>query len=151
MEEIYTSVVRTVAALIDGERNAVANMANVAAYLGQTIPDVNWAGFYLLDGSELVLGPFSGNPACIRIGLGKGVCGKAAAERVTVVVDDVTSFPGHIACDAASRSEIAIPIVYGDSFVGILDVDSPSTARFTDDDRKGLENVALLIETGCDW
>ena len=152
MNDFYTGVVRTVAALIDGERNAVANMANVAAQLGSTIPDINWAGFYLPDGSSgLVLGPFWGKPACIRIGPGKGVCGKAAAERITVVVDDVLAWPDHIACDAASRSEIAIPILSGDKLVGILDVDSPSLGRFTDDDRRGLETVAQCIGNGCDW
>jgi len=150
-EDGYADVLRTVASTMLGERNAVANMANTAAILGHTLPNVNWAGFYLFDGTELVLGPFWGKPACIRIALGKGVCGTAAVQRQTVVVDDVESFPGHIACDADSRSEIVIPLIHGHDLVGVLDVDSPLPARFAEVDRAGLEAIATAVVQACDW
>ena len=120
-------------------------LANAAASLKQHLPDVNWAGFYLMRGGELVLGPFQGLPACTRIALGKGVCGTAAREMKTLVVADVDQFPGHIACHSASRSEIVVPLVRGGHVIGVLDVDSPSLARFSDDDRAGLERVVASL------
>ena len=133
------------AAVTAGERDAVANMANVAALVWQFIPDLNWAGFYRFDGAELVLGPFQGQSACIRIALDKGVCGAAARTRASQRVDDVHAFPGHIACDAASRSELVVPIVVGDRLVGVLDLDSPVPARFTADDQAGAEALVARI------
>lgn len=144
-EEMYRDVVRTVASTIDGEPNLIANLANTAAILGHTIPDINWAGFYLMDAGELVLGPFWGKPACIRIAIGKGVCGTAAERRETVIVDDVDAFPGHIACDAASRSEIVVPLLDGETLVGVLDVDSPLPRRFSEVDHRGLELIARVL------
>jgi GAF domain-containing protein len=134
-------------ALLAGERDPVANAANVSSLIYHTLPDVNWAGFYWMKGGELVLGPFQGRPACVRIGLGKGVCGTAAAERRTIVVPDVHRFPGHIACDSASRSEIVVPVVRGGEVLGVLDVDSPLPSRFGDDHARELERlVAAFVE-----
>jgi GAF domain-containing protein len=131
-------------ALLEGERDPLANTANFAALLYHSLPDINWAGFYWLRGTELVLGPFQGRPACVRIPFGKGVCGTAAARRETVVVPDVNAFAGHIACDSASRSEVVVPIVLGDRVLGVLDIDSPHTARFDEEDARGVE--ALVRE-----
>jgi len=131
--------------LVEGERSLIANLANASSLIYHTLPDLNWAGFYLFDGDELVLGPFQGKPACIRIAIGRGVCGTAAAERRTIVVPDVHEFPGHIACDAASRSEVVVPMMRGDTLIGVLDLDSPSSGRFTDEDGKGLEEVVRII------
>lgn len=131
--------------LVDGEPSLIANLANASSLIYHTLPDLNWAGFYLFDGSELVLGPFQGKPACIRIAIGRGVCGTAAAERRTIVVPDVHEFPGHIACDAASRSEVVVPMMMGDALIGVLDLDSPFPGRFTDEDGKGLEEVVRII------
>ena len=133
------------AALVAGERDGIANMANVAALIWQAIPDLNWAGFYRFDGRELVLGPFQGQAACIRIPLDKGVCGAAARLRATQRVADVHSFPGHIACDAASRSELVVPVVAGDRLIGVLDLDSPVPARFTEADQHGAELLVARI------
>ncbi len=124
-------------AITDGEPDAIANMANVAALIWQAVPDLNWAGFYRFDGSELVLGPFQGKSACIRIALDRGVCGAAARTRTTQCIDDVHAFPGHIACDAASRSELVVPIVADDRLIGVLDLDSPLPGRFTASDAAG--------------
>lgn len=132
-------------ALVAGEPDGIANMANVAALIWQAIPDLNWAGFYRFDGSELVLGPFQGKAACIRIALDKGVCGAAARLRATQRVDDVHAFPGHIACDADSRSELVVPIVANDRLVGVLDLDSPVPGRFTADDQSGAEALVARI------
>jgi GAF domain-containing protein len=129
-------------ALVDGERDPIANAANLAALLYGAVPDINWAGFYLLKEGELVLGPFQGKPACVRIALGKGVCGTAAQRRETIVVDDVHAFPGHIACDAGSNAEIVVPLLRYGTVIGVLDIDSPRFARFDAEDRKGLEAVA---------
>lgn len=137
-------------ALVDGERDAIANAANLAALLFGALPDINWAGFYLLKRDELVLGPFQGKPACVRIALGKGVCGTAALRRETIVVDDVHAFPGHIACDSASNAEIVVPLVRDGAVLGVLDVDSPRFARFGADDRAGLEAVATLYLEASD-
>lgn len=141
----YRQLLQQLDALIGGERDAVANMANMAALLFCQLPDLNWAGFYLLRGSELVLGPFQGRPACIRIALGRGVCGTAAASASTQRVADVHAFPGHIACDAASRSEIVVPLVAAGTVVGVLDLDSPVADRFDADDEAGLEAAARLL------
>lgn len=141
----YDELAAQARGLLAGERDPVANAANLAALIFHTLPDINWAGFYFLDGEGLVVGPFQGKPACVRIPLGRGVCGTAAAERRTVVVEDVDAFPGHIACDAASRSEVVVPIVAGDGrLLGVLDIDSPSPGRFDAADGTGLETLAAV-------
>ena len=132
-------------ALVAGEPDGIANMANVAALIWQAIPDLNWAGFYRFDGTELVLGPFQGKAACIRIPLAKGVCGAAARLRETQRVEDVHAFPGHIACDADSRSELVVPIVAGERLIGVLDLDSPLPARFTAEDQAGAEALVARV------
>lgn len=142
---LYADLLPAARALVDGEHDGIANMANVAALIWQSLPDLNWAGFYRYDGAELVLGPFQGKPACIRIPLGKGVCGAAAAERRTQCVQDVHAFPGHIACDAASRSEIVVPVVHDGELIGVLDLDSPLETRFDDEDVAGLEALIASI------
>jgi L-methionine (R)-S-oxide reductase len=148
----YASLADELNGLLVGEQDLVANAANTAALLFDALPDINWAGFYFLrarDGdSELVVGPFQGKPACVRIPLGKGVCGTAAATRKTVVVRDVHEFPGHIACDAASQSEIVVPLIKGDTLLGVLDIDSPLLARFDDADRRGIERLAAIFVAG---
>jgi L-methionine (R)-S-oxide reductase len=131
--------------LFADERNALANTANLCALLYQMLPDVNWVGFYFLLGSELVLGPFQGKVACVRIPLGRGVCGTAAQNREIMVVPDVNEFPGHIACDAASRSEIVLPLVQDGRLLGVLDLDSPKLSRFDHDDREGLEAAVNIL------
>ena len=148
----YAELVQQLAALIAGEPDLIANTANMAALLYHELPDLNWAGFYFLRAGELVLGPFQGRPACVRIAWGAGVCGAAAARGATIVVPDVDAFPGHIACDAASRSEMVVPLVTAGSVVGVLDLDSPRPARFDDDDRAGCEGlVAILLAQHRDW
>ena len=143
-------LLQTLAALLAGEHDLTANAANMAAVLFQTLPHVNWAGFYFLRGDELVLGPFQGRPACVRIPLGKGVCGTAAARRETVVVADVHAFPGHIACDAASRSEIVVPLIRAGELLGVLDIDSPLIGRFSALDRATCETAASLLMRSLD-
>jgi len=143
--ELYPALSRSLESLLAGEPDPIANLANAAALVWEALPEINWAGFYLARGSELVLGPFQGRPACVRIPFGKGVCGTAAASRETILVEDVNRFPGHIACDAASRSEIVVPLVRGDRLVGVLDVDAPKVARFDGEDRAGLEAVAAIV------
>ena len=140
----YAELARDLAALLGGERDPTANAANTAALLYDALPRLNWAGFYLYKSGELVLGPFQGKPACVRIAIGKGVCGTAAARRETVLVEDVHAFPGHIACDSASNSEIVIPLVKGNELLGVLDLDSPDLARFTAADARGLEMLAAI-------
>jgi L-methionine (R)-S-oxide reductase len=137
----YATIFAQAGSLLDGERDPIANAANLAALLYHELPDVNWAGFYFLRDGALVLGPFHGQPACVRIGMGQGVCGTAAERRETVVVPNVDAFPGHIACDTRSRSEIVVPVISGDVLVGVLDVDSPRTGRFTEEDRRHLERI----------
>lgn len=132
-------------ALTTGEPDGVANMANVAALLWEFLPDLNWAGFYRMIGGELVLGPFVGRPACIRIALGKGVCGTAAATGATQLVADVHAFPGHIACDVASQSELVVPVIRDGAVIAVIDLDSPLPARFDDDDAAGIEALAALL------
>jgi L-methionine (R)-S-oxide reductase len=144
----YREVNAQLAGLFSGERNGLANSANMCALLYQMLPDVNWVGFYFLHGAELVLGPFQGKVACVRIAMGRGVCGTAAEHREILVVPDVNAFPGHIACDAASRSEIVLPLIQHGRLLGVLDVDSPNLARFDDEDRDGLEaSVDLLLKS----
>ena len=146
-QEFYQSLVKQTESLITGEPNIIANMANISALLFTSLDDVNWAGFYLIDSpTELVLGPFQGNPACIRIPVGKGVCGTAAATAQTQLVEDVHAFAGHIACDAASNSEIVIPILKNGEVFAVLDIDSPSIARFDADDKLGLEALVACFE-----
>lgn len=149
--EAYELMARQLRALLEGERDAVANMANMSALLFEALEDVNWTGFYLWKGDTLLLGPFQGKPACIRIPYGRGVCGTAAKERKTQLVSDVHAFAGHIACDSASRSEIVIPLLRGERLLGVLDIDSPKADRFDEEDRSGLEGLARLLLDGCDW
>ncbi|NGZ77444.1 GAF domain-containing protein [Saccharibacillus alkalitolerans] len=144
-EENYATALSQLKALIDGEPDRIANLANASALLAQCLPDTNWSGFYLYDGKELVLGPFQGLPACIRIPLGKGVCGTAAQTRETQLVEDVHAFPGHIACDSATNSEIVVPLVKGGELIGVLDIDSPEHARFDETDREFLEKFAEIL------
>lgn len=133
------------------ERDPWANAANAAALVFEQLPDLNWAGFYFLRGGELVVGPFQGRAACVRIALGSGVCGTAASRRQTVIVADVHAFPGHIACDAASNSEIVVPLLAGDRLIGVLDLDSPSLGRFGPADAALLEALAEKLVAACDW
>jgi GAF domain-containing protein len=141
---LYRELVAAADALTAGEPDGIANMANLAALVWQLVPELNWAGFYRLVESELVLGPFCGKPACIRIPLGRGVCGTAAASGETQLVADVHAFPGHIACDAASRSELVVPVVRDGAVIAVIDLDSPRAARFDADDQAGLEALAAL-------
>jgi len=143
--DLYRDLLSALDALTADEPDAIANMANASALIWQYLPDLNWAGFYRLVGDELVLGPFQGKAACIRIALGKGVCGTAAATRTTQLVEDVHAFPGHIACDAASRSELVVPIVRDGVLLGVLDLDSPEPARFDGEDAAGCEALAALL------
>jgi L-methionine (R)-S-oxide reductase len=149
--ELYQEIAQQLEALLAGERNAVANTANAGALLYHALPDVNWVGFYFLRTDVLVLGPFQGKPACVRIPVGKGVCGTAVAERKTIRVDDVFAFPGHIACDTASRSELVVPLIEGGKIMGVLDLDSPSTRRFDVDDQNGLERIAAIVTAATDF
>lgn len=137
--EQYAQLLGQARGLMHGETDRTANAANLSSLVFYALPDVNWVGFYFFDGTELVVGPFQGHPACVRIGLGRGVCGTAAATRQTQRVADVHAFPGHIACDAASRSEVVVPLFKGDTLVGVFDVDSPLPDRFDADDQRGLE------------
>jgi L-methionine (R)-S-oxide reductase len=148
---LYESLAAQARSLITGETNVVANAANFAALVFNSLDGVNWAGFYFFDGSELVVGPFQGKPACVRIGLGKGVCGTAAQTRQTQLVADVHAFAGHIACDSASQSEIVAPLVAADgSLIGVWDVDSPLLARFDDIDARGMEALCRVF-VECGW
>ena len=135
----YETLAKQVDALLEGETNAIANLSNASALLNQFLDKINWVGFYLMEDGELVLGPFQGLPACVRIAVGRGVCGTAVSERKTMVVEDVHAFPGHIACDAASNSEIVIPLIKDEEVIGVLDIDSPLKARFSEEDQQGLE------------
>jgi len=149
---VYGELADQLAALIAGEPDLVANTANLAALIYHGLPELNWAGFYFAREGELVLGPFQGKPACVRIAWGKGVCGSAAALGQAIVVPDVDQFPGHIACDAASRSELVVPLVAGRRVVGVLDLDSPRAGRFDELDRAGIERlVAILLAHHPDW
>lgn len=146
--EQYAQLLLQAQALMHGEHNRIANAANLSALVYHALPDLNWVGFYFHDGRELVVGPFQGKPACVRIALGRGVCGTAAATRRTQLVPDVEAFPGHIPCDSASRSELVVPLLRGDELVGVFDLDSPVPARFDADDQRGLEALATaFLET----
>ena len=152
--ERYSELLGQARALLAGERDRTANAANLASLIFHSLPELNWAGFYFMKAGELVLGPFQGKPACVRIAVGRGVCGTAARERNTIVVPDVHAFPGHIACDSASRSEIVIPLcrsgVGGNDVVGVIDLDSPLKGRFDADDARGLEALAALFIESTD-
>ncbi len=143
--DLYRDLLAALDALTVDERDPIANMANAAALVWEYLPDLNWAGFYRAVEGELVLGPFQGKVACIRIAMGKGVCGTAAAERTTQLVEDVHAFPGHIACDAASRSELVVPVVSDGRLIGVLDLDSPEPARFDAEDAAGCEALVALL------
>ena len=143
--EQYAQLLDQARALVHGEGDRIANAANLAALVYHALPDLNWVGFYLHDGRELVVGPFQGLPACVRIPLHKGVCGAAATQRQTQRIDDVDAFPGHIACDSASRSELVVPLVKHDQLIGVFDIDSPVLARFDADDQAGLEAIAQVF------
>jgi GAF domain-containing protein len=143
--ELYRELIAAADGLTAGESDAVANMANVAALVGLLIPDLNWSGFYRLVSGELVLGPFAGKPACIRIAMGQGVCGTAAAQRATQRVADVHAFPGHITCDPDSRSELVVPVLRGGEVIAVIDLDSPLAGRFDAEDQAGIEALARLI------
>jgi len=140
--EQYAQLLEQARALLHDERDRIANAANLSALVYHALPDLNWVGFYFYDGTELVVGPFQGLPACVRIPLEKGVCGAAARTRQTQRVEDVNTFPGHIACDSASRSELAVPLYQGDALLGVFDLDSPIPARFSVEDQQGLEAIA---------
>lgn len=148
-QEIYDAIRRLVDSVTDGESDVVANLANTASILYHMLPSVNWAGFYLFNGEELVLGPFHGKPACIRISIGRGVCGSAAQRRETLVVENVHEFPGHIACDAESASEIVLPMIKDGQLVGVLDIDSPKVGRFCERDKEHLEQIVFLLMSRC--
>jgi len=150
-DALYREIGVQLTGLFADERSGLANAANMCALLYQLLPDVNWVGYYFAQGQELVLGPFQGKIACVRIALGRGVCGTAAQRREILVVPDVHEFPGHIACDAASRSEIVLPLVQNNELVGVLDLDSPSRARFDDQDRRGLDAAAKLLLEASDF
>ncbi|MFY9549973.1 MAG: GAF domain-containing protein [Thermoanaerobaculia bacterium] len=148
---LYRDLSAALAALLEGETDALANLSNAAALVADALDRTNWCGFYLRRGDELLLGPFQGKTACVRIPLGKGVCGTAAQRRETLVVADVHAFPGHIACDTDSRSEIVVPILAGGALVGVLDVDSPEPGRFDAEDRAGLEEVVKVLTPRIAW
>jgi L-methionine (R)-S-oxide reductase len=149
-QALYASLLEQANALFEGEHDYIANAANLAALLFHSLPDLNWAGFYFFKEEQLVLGPFQGKPACVRIPMGKGVCGTAARDRKSIVVTDVDKFPGHIACDSASKSEIVVPLVRFGRVIGVLDLDSPSLARFDEEDRRGLEALADVFLNAAD-
>jgi len=142
---LYAALTADLRALLHHEHDPIANAANMSSLIYHTLPDLTWAGVYLLKEGELVLGPFQGKPACVRIAIGRGVCGTAAARRTSVVVPDVNEFPGHIACDSASRSELVVPLIKGDQLLGVLDLDSPTPGRFDDADREGCEALASVF------
>jgi GAF domain-containing protein len=147
---LYDELARAAQALVEGERDPVANMANMAAAIWQFVPDLNWAGFYRAIGDELVLGPFIGKPACIRIPFGRGVCGAAAASGTTQIVADVHAFPGHIACDAESRSELVVPILRSGKVIAVIDLDSPKPCRFDEEDASGIRLLAQVAVGAID-
>ena len=148
--QLYRELALQLTGLLTGERDPIANSANTASLLYHALPEVNWVGFYFFKEGELVLGPFHGKPACVRIALDRGVCGAAATARKSIVVPDVHRFPGHIACDSASRSELVVPLVRGDGLVGVLDLDSPLAGRFDEEDRAGCEEMAAIYLAACE-
>lgn len=147
--EQYADLQRSLAGLLAGEQDLIANAANFAALVYNTLPDLNWAGCYFLRGQELVLGPFQGRPACVRIAMGRGVCGTAAQRRASVLVPDVHEFPGHIVCDPVSRSELVVPLIRAAELVGVFDLDSPLPGRFSEEDRTGMEAAARTLMAAC--
>jgi len=149
--ELYELLCKQLKALTEGEKELIPNLANASALLWLGLKDINWAGFYLMKDNELLLGPFQGRPACIHISIGRGVCGEAAAQGCSLCVDDVHQFPGHIACDSASNSEIVIPIRHEGKIVGVLDIDSPLLSRFDSCDQNGLEEIVRILERACEW
>lgn len=151
MEGKYLLLLSQMQSLMEGKHHALSKLANAAALLWSELDDINWVGFYLLSHGELILGPFQGKVACMEIAVGKGVCGRAAAENAVQAVDDVHSFQGHIACDSASNSELVIPLRNQGTLIGVLDIDSPSFGRFKVEDVEGLEAIAGVIEKACDW
>jgi len=148
-QEQYAQLLEQARGLVHGERDRIANAANLSALVYHALPDLNWVGFYFFDGTELVVGPFQGLPACVRIPLDKGVCGAAARTRTTQRIEDVHAFPGHIACDAASRSELVVPLVLDGTLVGVFDLDSPLPGRFDVEDQRGLETIAQVFLEAC--
>ncbi|NLM96094.1 MAG: GAF domain-containing protein [Halanaerobiaceae bacterium] len=150
-EKALEKINRELTELLGNERNMIANLANASALLFNSLPDVNWAGFYLMGGGELVLGPFQGKPACVRIPIGKGVCGSSARDRKTYLVDDVDEFPGYIACDSDSRSELVVPVIIGGTVFGVLDIDSPVRKRFDELDRKYMEAFVDILISKTDF
>lgn len=148
---LYDLILKQIPHVLEGERMYIPAMANVASLLYRSLPEVNWAGFYLMHKGELVLGPFMGNPACVRIQLGKGVCGTAAKEKKTQLVKDVHLFPGHIACDSASNSEIVLPLLREGKVIGVLDIDSPILSGFDEEDKEGLEEIVRALEKNLSW
>lgn len=149
--DLYRQLTESLVALLGSERNLVANAANTASLLFMTLPDINWVGFYFLRGDELVLGPFQGKPACVRIAIGNGVCGTAAEQAASILVADVHAFPGHIACDVASASELVVPLILDGEVRGVLDLDSPIPGRFDAADQTGIENVAAIFTRSSAW
>ncbi len=143
--ELYANLLLQLRSLLAGERDLIANAANFSSLLYHALPDLNWAGFYFYKDGELVLGPFQGQPACVRIAIGKGVCGTAAEQRQTILVDNVHDFPGHIACDSASNSEIVVPLIKNERLLGVLDIDSPALARFDEQDAEGLNELVKVF------
>ncbi|MEZ0167244.1 GAF domain-containing protein [Microvirga sp. TS319] len=148
--DLYASLAQQLAALLEGEPDAIANAANMSALIYQLLPDLNWSGFYFMRGPELVLGPFQGKVACVRIAVGRGVCGTAVERRVSLVVPDVDAFPGHIACDGASRSELVVPLIKNGQVFGVLDLDSPHPNRFDEEDREGCERLVQIYLEASD-
>jgi len=142
---LYDELAEQLGGLLAGETDFIANAANMAALLFNFLPDLNWAGFYLMKSGELVLGPFQGKPACVRIALGRGVCGTAAARKASILVEDVEAFPGHIACDAASRAELVVPLIRGGAVLGVLDLDAPRVGRFDAEDQEGCERLVEIF------
>lgn len=151
ISEAYTLLVKQAEALTADEHLVIPNLSNTAALLGESLPDINWAGYYLLQGDDLILGPFYGKTACIRLRVGKGVCGTAVKDDRVVIVPDVHQFDGHIACDSNSRSEIVLPLRVDGRIVGVLDIDSPVYNRFDESDENGLKAFAEVLEKNCDW
>ena len=143
--EVYDQLAAQLSSLLAGERDLIANAANFSSLIFHSLPDLNWSGFYFLKNDELVLGPFQGKPACVRIAVGQGVCGAAARSRITTIVPNVHEFPGHIACDAASNSEIVIPLMQGERLIGVFDLDSPIFGRFDEEDAEGLETLLGIL------
>jgi GAF domain-containing protein len=149
-EELYASLAQQLSGLLNGETDAIANAANMSALIFDLVPELNWAGFYFMRGPGLVLGPFQGKVACVRIPVGRGVCGRAVERKASIVVADVEAFPGHIACDSASRSELVVPLIRNGAVIGVLDLDSPRAGRFDEADRAGAERLVEIFLAASD-